>query len=272
MVSRLLDDSYHGECVRSLTTAGLLLTERTYPPCLEIPPHVHVRPYLCTVLRGGYLETCGGRVWTCTPRTLFLRPGGERHADRFGEAGGQVFGIELGGAWAERLSPGRRTLERPAAFEGLCTGLARKLHREFRLDDPASPLIVEGLVLEILGEACRRALSAGEGRAPHWLRQARDILHARYAQPPGLVQVADAVGVHPLHLARVFRRTYGCSVGEYVRRLRVEFACRELTHGGRPLAEIALAAGFCDQSQFCRTFKRYVGLTPSQFRREARAR
>jgi AraC family transcriptional regulator len=100
----------------------------------------------------------------------------------------------------------------------------------------------------------------------------RDILHARYTQPPGVVQVADEVGVHPLHLARVFRRTYGCSVGEYVRRLRVEFACRELTRGGRSLAAIALEAGFCDQSQFCHTFKRHVGITPSQFRRQARER
>ena len=90
MVSRLLDDSYHGECVRSLTTAGLLLTERTYPPCLEIPPHVHVRPYLCTVLRGGYVETCGGRVWTCTPRTLFLPPSfrAERDGAKRGPASG----------------------------------------------------------------------------------------------------------------------------------------------------------------------------------------
>jgi AraC family transcriptional regulator len=203
---------------------------------------------------------------------LFLRPAGELHADRFGEAGGQIFGIELGTAWPERLSPRQRPLERPAAFEGLCTGLARKLHREFRLDDLASPLIIEGLVLEILGEACRPALSAGERRAPHWLRQARDILHARFAQPPGLVQVADEVGVHPLHLARVFRRTYGCSVGEYVRRLRVEFGCRELARGSLSLVEIALEAGFCDQSQFCRAFKQHVGITPSQFRREARKR
>jgi len=272
MAARLPDDSYHGRCVRRLAAAGLLLSERTYPPRLEIPPHAHERPYLCAILQGGYTETCGGRVWTCTPRTLFLRPRGEPHADRFGDAGGRVFGVELGPGWPDRLAPLRRTLERPTAFEGFCTGLARRLHREFRQDDPAAPLIVEGLVLEILGEACRAAAPAGEAGAPRWLRQARDILHDRYAQPPGLAAVADEVGVHPLHLARVFRRTYDCSVGEYVRRLRVEFACRELARPGRSLVEIALEAGFCDQSQFCRTFKRHVGLTPSQFRREARGR
>jgi AraC family transcriptional regulator len=272
MASRLLDDSYHGRCGRRLSAAGLLLSERTYPPLLEIPTHTHESPYLCAILQGGYTETCGGKVWTCTPCVLFLRPRGEPHADRFGEAGGRVFGVELGTGWPERLASCRPTLERPAAFEGACTTLARKLHREFRLDDPVVPLIVEGLVLEILGEACRAAALATEAGVPGWLRQARDILHDSYAQPPGLSALADEVGVHPLHLARVFRRKYGCSVGEYVRRLRVEFACRELVRQGPSLVEIALAAGFCDQSQFCRIFKRHVGMTPSQFRREARER
>jgi AraC family transcriptional regulator len=272
MAHRPPDDSYHGRCVRRLATAGLLLHERTYPPRLEIPLHFHDGPSMCVAVQGGCTETCGGRVWACTPRTLLLRPPGEPHTDRFGEAGGRVFGIELGSGWHDRLAGRRRTLERPAAFGGLCTGLASRLLSEFRQDDPAAPLIVEGLVLEILGEACRAAAPAGEAGVPRWLRQARDILHDRFAQPPGLAAVADEVGVHPLHLARVFRRTYGCSVGEYVRRLRVEFACRELARPGRPLVEIALEAGFCDQSQFCRTFKRHVGRTPSQFRREARGR
>jgi AraC family transcriptional regulator len=272
MAPRLPDDSYHGRCLRRLAAADLLLSERTYSPRLEIPPHTHERPYLCAVLQGGYTETCGGRVWTCTPRTLFVRPGGQPHADRFGEAGGTVFGIELGRGWPDRLAGHRRALERPAALEGLCPGLARKLHREFRLDDPVSPLIVEGLVLEILGEACRAGGPGGDRGAPAWLRRARATLHDRYPQPPGLAELADEAGVHPLHLARVFRRAYGCSMGEYVRRLRVEFACRELARPGRPLVEIALEAGFCDQSQFCRTFRRHVGLTPSQFRRQARGR
>jgi AraC-like DNA-binding protein len=201
-----------------------------------------------------------------------LRPRGEPHADRFSEAGGRVFGIELGAGWPDRLGSGGRALERPAVLEGACTALARRLHREFRLDDPAVPLIVEGLVLEILGEACRGAAPAGEAGVPFWLRQARDILHESYLQPLGLSALADEVGVHPLHLARVFRRKFGCSVGEYVRRLRVEHACRQLACQELPLVEIALAAGFSDQSQFCRIFKKHVGITPSQFRREVRER
>lgn len=55
-------------------------------------------------------------------------------------------------------------------------------------------------------------------------------------------------------------------LGEYVRRLRVDFACRELSNSRKPLAEIATTAGFCDQAHLSRTLKRFTGMTPVEFR------
>lgn len=52
-----------------------------------------------------------------------------------------------------------------------------------------------------------------------------------------------------------------------VGRLRVEFACEELSRPDTPLIRIALAAGFYDQGHFCRTFKRLTGITPTAYRR-----
>jgi AraC family transcriptional regulator len=63
-----------------------------------------------------------------------------------------------------------------------------------------------------------------------------------------------------------------CTVGEYVRRLRVEYACRQFARTGAPLVDIALAAGFCEQSQLTRTFKRVTGFTPAEYRRSVRPR
>src|SRR5262249_52461237 len=98
------------------------------------------------------------------------------------------------------------------------------------------------------------------------------FLDEHFVDSPSLSEVARAAEVHPVHLARTFRRHYRCTVGEYLRQLRVTFACRQLTQGSRPLVEIALAAGFSDQSQFSRTFKRAMGLTPAAFRAATRMR
>ena len=62
--------------------------------------------------------------------------------------------------------------------------------------------------------------------------------------------------VHPVHLAQTFRKFYRCTIGDYVRSLRIEFACRQLAATKMPLSEIALLAGFADQSHFTRTFRK----------------
>jgi AraC family transcriptional regulator len=86
------------------------------------------------------------------------------------------------------------------------------------------------------------------------------------------VDVARRVGVHPVHLARTFRRVHQMTFAGYVRQVRIEFARRELTVSGAPLGDIAVAAGFCDQSHFSRLFKRYTGQTPAEYRLALQAR
>jgi AraC family transcriptional regulator len=68
----------------------------------------------------------------------------------------------------------------------------------------------------------------------------------------------------------MFQKHYRCTVGAYIRRLRIDFACRELANTEAPLVDIALAAGFCDQSHFTKTFRRHTGQVPSQFRESIR--
>lgn len=63
-----------------------------------------------------------------------------------------------------------------------------------------------------------------------------------------------------------FQRCFGCAPGEYMRRLRVDHARRTLERGLDPLSEVALDAGFSDQSHLTRLFRRYLGTTPGSYR------
>jgi AraC family transcriptional regulator len=73
------------------------------------------------------------------------------------------------------------------------------------------------------------------------------------------------------HFARQFKATTGLPPHQFVIARRVERA-RELLQGGTDLslAEVAADAGFSDQSQFSRHFKRLVGVTPARFQLSAR--
>jgi AraC family transcriptional regulator len=83
----------------------------------------------------------------------------------------------------------------------------------------------------------------------------------------GIAETATLLDVHPTHLARTFKSLVGCSMGEYVRRLRIEEAARRLASGAGPLVEIALDAGFADQAHFSRVFKQVTGHSPGAYRK-----
>jgi AraC family transcriptional regulator len=133
--------------------------------------------------------------------------------------------------------------------------------------DAVAPIAIEGLVLELLAEVSRPAHDVPPGRVPRWLRSAREFVETHFAEDVSLAEVAAAAGVHPSHLSRVFRRVMGCSVADYVRCRRIDFACSELARSNQPLAQIAHTAGFTDQSHLTRCVRQHTGLTPAVFRR-----
>lgn len=269
---KLAAGCYFGNRVQGRQLAGFLLTDYTYRPGDRLRQHYHERSYFNLVVAGGYAETYGSRSRECPAATVMFHPAGERHAEQIGDAGARVFSVEAGAHWLRESPEYRAVLDTPADFQGgPLARLAFYLYREFCRPDAFSPLAVEGLVLELVAERARRA-PLGTDRRSAWLMRAREILHAQFAAPPSLVRLAQEVGIHPVHLARTFRTHYGCSVGEYVRLLRVEYASQQLTASDAPLAEIALTAGFADQSHFARTFKRLRGLTPAEFRHLHRPR
>ena len=120
-------------------------------------------------------------------------------------------------------------------------------------------------MLEMLGHATR-LLNKTPVRLPSWLTDARDVLHDRFNDSVSLIEIANIVGVHPTHLARTFKKHYRTTVGEYVRRLRLDWATRQLSETEDSISDIASAAGFYDQSHFSHLFKQHTGFTPAEFR------
>ena len=135
-----------------------------------------------------------------------------------------------------------------------------RMYYKFREMDDESLRTLEQALLE------GQSVTNSGRRFPQWLERVRNILEQRFAEPFKLSEIAAEAGVHPVHLAREFRKHYGASVGEYLRRVRIEYACRELMGSNVAVTNIAFAAGFADQSHFSRTFKRLCGTTPGRYR------
>jgi AraC family transcriptional regulator len=269
----LLPGRYFGSTASSRTINGFALTESVYRPHDAVPTHEHERAFFYLVLDGSSCDTTHRGTHSCTPGTLVYHPPEESHSNRWHGGGGRCFHIEIPPERLE-LRGSASALHHSSHFDrGLQARLAQQLYREFRCRDAASALALEGLALELIASVHRGAYATGRSRKhPQWLANAHDAARDRCAEELTVAKLARESGVHPAHFARAFRAAYRCSVGEFVRCARVERACEQLRRGGVSIARVANDLGFYDQSHFTRSFKRVVGLTPSQFIQRLAAR
>jgi AraC family transcriptional regulator len=233
--------------------------------------HYHDSTWVVFTFSGSFALTMRSAESLLTPRSLLYVPAGEAHSNVFGSQGAGVFVTAIDPAWiGDRLEIASAEAEIPRiAPAGLLTGLAQKIYREFRSPDTLSDLIVEGAFLELLGRWFRQDFHKDRS-APFWLRQVKGLLHDSFRQPVSLDQVAQVAGVHPSHAAREFRRAYGMTIGEYVRKLRVEFVAERLLCTGKhtaSLSDLALGAGFSSQAHMAAVFHRLLGMPPGQYRK-----
>ena len=253
-------DEFFGSCVCAERFGEIFLSLTDYAGGASIRWHRHDQPYMNFVLRGGYSERLTQRARDCRAESLVLHPAGEVHADDF-RAPSRCLNIQADSAWLRRWNV---AIDAPALLASPeLTRIAARLARELRRNDALSLMVVEGLMLELGGDLGRDRASAD---APPWLRRVREEIAARFREPLTTSALAAAAGVHPVHLARAFRRHFARTIGETVRELRVEFAKRAI-RAGAPLTDVALDAGFADQSHLTRTFRTLTGTTPAAYRR-----
>lgn len=248
--------------------AGLTLTETIYDPNFIIDEHSHESPFFCLILKGEYSEVYESRTRHCRPLSLVFHPANEIHSNRIHESGTLEFQIEFGPDWERRI-PDHDVLKEAAEFtRGELPIVAMQIYREFQVADDISNLAIEALMLELIVLTLRARRRCEENGKPEWLVRIEKLIHEQFTERLTVNELAGRVHVHPAHLAAEFRKHYRCSVGNYVRDLRISRACQHLTASDKSLSQMALDVGFYDQSHFSKAFKKAMGVTPAQYRRQ----
>jgi AraC family transcriptional regulator len=256
-----------GTLVSARAVGEFMLRESRYERDLAFPAHRHGEPYFAYVARGVMHESRGSDVRGYGAGSVHFHPAQDAHAGSSGPDGLTCLSIVPLGRHAQRV--GDRPAEAPPEHSEIAR-LAARCHREFRIRDAASDLALEGVALELLA-ALLRQTTVRERKAPCWLLDVRDHLHAHHAERVTLAKLAAVGGVHPVHLVRAFRTHLGATPGAYVRMLRLEEAARKLAQGDEAIVDIALDAGFASQAHFTRAFGRAFGETPAAYRRSRKA-
>jgi len=253
-----------GDASRTVRAGGfrLGLWTAALPP-EGMTPHVHEDAHFVLALDGGY-RSLARDPWTPAggafgPGALVWNPPGVEHADCFERPGGRFLSVSFDPPpGASRGHPARLR-------QGVGEAAARRLIGRIVGFAPGDEMGLEGLALD-LASAVLSPAELDEDAAPDWLLRAHEILHD-LADRPGLEvrDVAGTVGVHPVSLARRYRRHFGRSPAAAIRQARADRATAFLKRGV-DLAELAARAGYADQSHLTREFVTVYGLTPGRWR------
>jgi AraC family transcriptional regulator len=196
---------------------------------------------------------------------LIYNPPGTTHRDRFTGDGGLFMSISVPASVLDAFDRASSLPAHAMQFEDAPLSLALRLANEYDHCGEEPALVLDSLCAELL-HATADIEDAAEGQRPAWLRIVREWLHDECGRDLRLGQLAAAADVHPVYLARAFRKTFHCTPGDYLRRCRLTRAAALLADANRPLAEIADESGFFDQAHFTRRFKHAYGISPGRYR------
>jgi AraC family transcriptional regulator len=263
-------NSYSGTLRRRMQTMHLSVGEYSYPGRCRIARHRHELPFLSLLSNGRYREAVesarGPAVSEIAGPAVVVHPAGERHQDEFDAEGATIFSVDMPQDWFEAAAVHNRSVNTGPHVSAAVLRVAREMER----GGEAAQWFVEAAILDLVGSLAR-ASHRGQGKrldGPGWVKRIADYLQDNYARKMPLAELAGIAGVHPVYMARHFHKTYACTIGDYVRALRVERALADLLHSDHPLADIAAAHGFSDQSHLSRLVRSRTGLTPGQWRKQ----
>jgi AraC family transcriptional regulator len=260
-----------GNAGQTVQTASFQFAElEATVPEREVPRHRHETPHFVLVLRGIYLTEARNQDGPCSSSTLIFNPAGTTHRDCFRSRNGRFLSITptlKGSRSLDRDSPVARVLAGGSVCSLTARLITEAIECEFEPERHPSSLVLESLGLELIGQLLRPEERNESLRIPDWLLRTKEMIEDCAGSEITIADLAAAVAVHPVYLARAFRKHFGNSPGEYLRRKRLLRVQRLLMNTRLPLVEVALQCGFSDQSRMTHAFTSEFGIAPGRYRR-----
>lgn len=263
---KLRSRQYFGTSKATYVVGDLHITWSRYPNATTLPLHCHEQRYMFITIRGGGVEHCRGRDFTCARGTIVYNEAGEPHSDHFADPGVEGFNIELPLGWLERFRAEVPRRHDAVAYRhaGPEIPAVAALELSLRSRDALSRLGAEEAVVRLLRGLSRDATAPG--RNDRRLQTVASHLAYHFAAPGSLDEVAALVGLHPSHLCRLFADRFGCTMTDFARRVRADAAAARVLEGPCELSTVAFECGYSDQAHMTREFRRHLGMTPGRIR------
>lgn len=253
---------YVGTKISEHYFSGIRTCETIFPDGYGSDWHYHQNPHYSHILNGGSKEIRkGDSQWQTQGDGLYYYPG-IAHQNIQYRPGTRIFNIEIEENFFKAHDLNLPSEEQMYSDRLKVNGSGLlKILREHYWQDAQTPIAVEQLCLELIN-----GLPPVQRQEPQWTRQILTVLHDRWDLPFSLAELAAEVQIHPVTLSKYFSRYFGCTVGEYIRKIKIDKALVLMRSGELSLTGVAYECGFSDQAHFTKTFTLLTGMLPKQYK------
>ncbi|EZH71748.1 AraC family transcriptional regulator [Aquimarina atlantica] len=266
-MNKLNKGEFFGSHKQKVNYDQLIITDTEYTH-EKVDWHYHENPYFTYLLQGKLFESNKKESYHLTSGSLLFHNWQDAHFNIKPPVYTRGFHIELNADWFNTYElssfdfEGSIKLQNPMIKEAM-----NKIFMETKVNDDQSKLSIELLLLDVFGKIHNKNKNETY-KIPTWVRTLKDIIHEEPLLYNSLTALAKHLNIHPSHLSRDFPKYFDSTLGQYIRKQKVNKAVSLLADKSKSLTDICYECEFYDQSHFIYNFKNVYGITPSKFRKE----
>ncbi|MDW8849650.1 helix-turn-helix transcriptional regulator [Flavobacterium sp. MMLR14_040] len=245
-------------------TQGIAVVETEYQNKVYEGWHSHNNAHITLFLKGGTTEKRKNFSETLGPGSLLFYHSDELHLNQDTLFPSRNINIEIEEKLLKELQISESTIEKSVQNATLTKFIILKIFKESLVSDAFSGDTINMLFAQLSNS---NAHMERFEKSPFWVKSLSELLNDCWNENPNLQDLAQVLNLNPITISKHFPKYFGCTLGEYMRRIKINRSLSLIQSNPGNLTEIAFQCGFSDQSHFIRTFKNQTGFLPKQFQK-----
>lgn len=240
---------------------GLITSKTAYDGHFNTSFHYHEHPHLSFILQGGNMEYRQKETLIRNANDVMFYHSGELHKTLPTDSQTRNLNLEIDTAFLQENTISEDRLKQAIQSNRDSSLFMLKMQSEIHLNDQLTESALHALLFGFI-----TAPELKSYKEINWCVKLHQLINDDWNKTHTLSDLALETGVHPVTISKYFARYFGCTLGEYLRKVKISRSLPLIKNSNDSLTEIALYCGFADQSHFIRVFKHYTGISPKNYR------
>ena len=244
-------------------TSGIAVVETEYLNKVYEGWHSHNNAHITLFVRGGTTEKRKNFSEIVGPGSLLFYHSGESHLNQNTLFPSKNINIEIEENLLQELQLNEAAIEKSIQNTALTKFIILKIFKESLAADAFSGDTITMLFAQLSNTSHLERFE----KSPFWVKILKELLNDCWNENPKLQDLSQVLNLNPVTISKHFPKYFGCTLGEYMRRIKINRSLTLIQSKETNLTEISFTCGFADQSHFIRTFKNQTGFLPKQFQK-----